>query len=155
MKREADSELCAVAKRARPDPQLISEAFKPNLKRKAADICRNGTDGTGYIEGRVYERGFVSGGCWQFLITVELGSRVQASLSGSCSRYFDKLPIAVGAQVRISTRGLTLDNLDGPPRPLLLPKKFMWSEGATLYVKNPKTNEECFVDTWTGVFGQQ
>ena len=155
MKREAESELCAVAKRARPDPQLISEAFKPNLKRKAADICRNGTDGTGYIEGRVYERGFVSGGCWQFLITVELGSRVQASLSGSCSRYFDKLPIAVGAQVRISTRGLTLDNLDGPSRPLLLPKKFMWSEGATLYVKNPKTNEEYFVDTWAGVFGRQ
>ncbi|KAI0333614.1 hypothetical protein GY45DRAFT_1297126 [Cubamyces sp. BRFM 1775] len=146
MKREAESELSTTAKRARPDPQLVSEAFK--LKKKAADICRNGTDGTGYIEGKVYERGIISGGCWLFLITVELGSRVQVLLSGACSRYFDKLPIAVGAQVRICTKGLTLDNLEGPSRPLLLPKKFIWKEGATLHVKNPKTDEECLVDTW-------
>ncbi|KAH9901443.1 hypothetical protein C8Q73DRAFT_677845 [Cubamyces lactineus] len=150
MKREAEPELYSTSKRARPDPdpRLVSEAFKPNLKRKAADICRKGTDGTGYIEGKVYERGSFAGGCWQFLITVELGSRVQVLLSGSCSKYYDKLPIAVGAQVRIGARGLVLDNIDGPSRPLLLPKKFVWNEGATLYVKNPKTNEECLVDTW-------
>ncbi|CDO73630.1 hypothetical protein BN946_scf185014.g100 [Trametes cinnabarina] len=151
MKRAAKFEPPAASKRARPDPQALAELFKPGQKRTAGDIYRKGTDGTGYIEGKVFERGTPAGNRWVFLLTVELGSRVQVSLSGACAEHFDKLPITVGAHVQIGTRGLVLQDLEGLKRPLLLAKRFAWTEGVTIYVQNPKTGEESLVDTWAGL----
>lgn len=149
MKRTAEAGPSTPSKRPRPDSQLVAQAFPPDQKRKAADICRKGSDGTGWIEGKVYQRGGPSAESWEFIMTAELGSRAQVLLSGSCSKHFAGLPIAVGAQVRVRTKGLTLEVVDDPPK-LLLPKRFAWREGATLYVNNPKTGEESFVDTWAG-----
>ncbi|KAI0373030.1 hypothetical protein BV20DRAFT_849182 [Pilatotrama ljubarskyi] len=149
MKRSAEAVTSISCKRARPDPQAISDAFKPDQKRKAKDVCAKGADGIGYIEGKVYERGIPSADGWEFLITVELGSRVQVLLSGPCSRHFGEMPIAVGAQVRIGTRGLSLEDLNGKPRALLLPKRFAWREGVQMHIINPKTAEVAFIDVWT------
>ncbi|KAL7283683.1 hypothetical protein ACG7TL_003119 [Trametes sanguinea] len=149
MKRPAEAEPAASSKRARPDPQTVEALFKPDQRKKAADICRKGTDGTGYIEGKVFEKGSIAGDCWVFLLTAELGFRVQVSLAGNCSKYFAELPIAVGALVRITTRGLALEDLEGPKNALMLAKRFVWSEGVTIYVRNSKTGES-LVDTWAG-----
>ncbi|KAI8989789.1 hypothetical protein BD414DRAFT_522060 [Trametes punicea] len=148
MKRAAEVDPLTVSKRARPDPHVLAEVFRADQKRKAADICRKGTDGTGYIEGKVYERGVPSSDRWFFLLTVELGYRVQVCLAGSASKHFNQLPIAVGAHVRLGTRGLVLEDIEGPSKPLFLPKKFAWSTGLIIHVQNPKTGEECLVDTW-------
>ncbi|KAI0362516.1 hypothetical protein OH77DRAFT_61120 [Trametes cingulata] len=150
MKRAAEAGPSTSSKRARPDPHLVSEAFKSDQKRKAKDVFSKGSDGTGYIEGKVYERGTPSCDGWEFLMTVELGSRAQVYLSGPCSGHFDVLPIAVGAQVRIGTKGLVLEELHGKPKALLIPKRFTWREGVQMHVINPKTGEEAFVDTWAG-----
>ncbi|OSD08487.1 hypothetical protein PYCCODRAFT_1400934 [Trametes coccinea BRFM310] len=147
MKRPAEAEPAASSKRARPDPQTVEALFKPDQRKKAADICRKGTDGTGYIEGKVFEKGSIAGDCWVFLLTAELGFRVQVSLAGNCSKYFAELPIAVGALVRITTRGLALEDLEGPKKALMLAKRFVWSEGVTIHVRNSKTGES-LVDTW-------
>ncbi|KAL1944803.1 hypothetical protein VTO73DRAFT_3233 [Trametes versicolor] len=133
--------------RPTPTPQALTQAFPPDQKKKAGDICRKGSDGTGWIEGKVYQRGAPSGQTWEFIMTAELGSRVQVLLSGSCLEHFPSLPIVVGAQVRIRARGLVLEDLDEPPK-LLLPKRFAWRERITLHVHNPKTGEQYFVDTW-------
>lgn len=132
-----------------PAPQALIQAFPPEQKKKAGDICRKGSDGTGWIEGKVYQRGAPSGETWEFITTAELGSRVQVLLSGSCLKHFSSLPIVVGAQVRIRTKGLVLEELDEPPK-LLLPMRFAWRERITLHVHNPKTGEQCLVDTWAG-----
>ncbi|KAI0636607.1 hypothetical protein C8Q77DRAFT_1276525 [Trametes polyzona] len=138
------------SKRPRPGAEAISEAFPPDQKRKAADICRKGTDGTGWIEGKVFQRGTPSGESWEFVVTVELGSRVRVLLSGGCSRHFGELPMAVGAQVRICLRGLVLEDLELPPK-LLLPKRFVWRDGVTCHVHNPKTGEQSCIDTWADI----
>ncbi|KAI0780559.1 hypothetical protein BD413DRAFT_5316 [Trametes elegans] len=151
MKRSAEAGPSTNTKRARVDSGTVAEAFKPDQRRKAAKLCRKGTDGTGYIEGKVFERGAPSGDIWEFSLTVELGSRVLVLLSGTCSQHFSELPLAVGAQVRIATRGLHFEEHEERPRPLQLPKKFAWREGATIYVRNPKTGEESFVNTWAGI----
>lgn len=149
MKRGAEPGPSTVLKRPRSDLEAPSDAFPADQKRRATDVCRAGSDGTGWMEGKVYQRGRTSGGCYEFVMTVELGSRVQVLLAGNYSGHFDELPMAVGAQVRIRTRGLALEVVDNPPK-LLLPKRFAWREGVTLHVHNPKTGQQGFVDTWTG-----
>ncbi|KAI0822761.1 hypothetical protein BC628DRAFT_1387561 [Trametes gibbosa] len=144
MKRSGEPGPSTAPKRPRSDPQTASNAFPPDQKRRATDVCRKGSDGTGWIEGKVYQRGRLSGETWEFMMTAELGSRVQVLLSGS---HFGELPIAVGAQVRILTRGLVMEVVEHPQK-LLLPKRFAWREQVTLYVYNPKTEEQAFIDTW-------
>ncbi|KAI0647426.1 hypothetical protein C8Q79DRAFT_1118413 [Trametes meyenii] len=148
MKRSAEDGSFSNAKRTRPNPQAVAEAFQPEKKRKAADVILKGADETGYIEGKVFELGASSSETWEFLLTVELGSRAQILLVDNSSKHLGTLPIAVGAQVRIGTRGLTLDELQPPLRPLVLAKRFAWREGVFVYVINPKTREEGFIDTW-------
>ncbi|PIL24317.1 hypothetical protein GSI_14070 [Ganoderma sinense ZZ0214-1] len=126
----------------------IATAFQPDQKRKAGDICKKGTDGTGYVEGKVYERGTISGDTWEFVLTVELGSRAHVLLSGNISKCFEDLPIAVGAQIRISAKGLVLEEfLQDKPKPLHLRKRFVWRDGATIHVRS-KTGQEAFFDIW-------
>lgn len=128
----------------------ITTAFRPDQKRRAGDLCKKGTDGTGYIEGKVYERGTISEGVWEFTLTVELGFRAHVLLSGAISKHFQDLPIVVGAFVRISTRGLILEDLpeDRCTR-LVLRKRLVWRDGTTIYVRS-KTDQEAFFDTWEG-----
>ncbi|OJT02538.1 hypothetical protein TRAPUB_6955 [Trametes pubescens] len=146
MKRSAESGPSSYNK-SPPAPHALIQAFPPDQKKKAGDICRKGSDGTGWVEGKVYQRGAPSGETWEFIMTAELGSRVQVLLSGSCSEHFPSLPIVVGAQVRIRTKGLVLEDLDEPPK-LLLPKRFAWRGRIALHVHNPKTGEQYLVDTW-------
>ena len=128
----------------------IAAAFKPNEKRRAGDVCKKGTDGTGYIEGKVYQRGMISGDSWEFVLTVELGSRAHVLLSGNISKYFEDLPLVVGAQVRISTTGLVLEDLSSDMcKPLVLRKRLAWRNGATIHVRS-KTGKEAFFNTWDG-----
>ncbi|KAM5532336.1 hypothetical protein V8D89_014015 [Ganoderma adspersum] len=128
----------------------IAAAFKPDQKRRAGDVCKKGTDGTGYIEGKVYQRGMISEDSWEFVLTVELGSRAHVLLSGNISKYFEDLPLVVGAQVRISTRGLVLENLSSDKcKPLVLHKRLVWRNGTTIHVRS-KTGQEAFFDTWDG-----
>ena len=53
----------------------VAATFKPEQKRRAGDICKNASDCAGYIEGKVYDKGAASEDSWEFLLTVELGSR--------------------------------------------------------------------------------
>ncbi len=128
----------------------IASAFNPDHKRKAGDVCKGGSDGTGYIEGKVYERGTIAGDIWEFELSVELGARVHVLLSGGISKNFQDLPIAVGAQVRIATRGILLEDLsaDERKRPFLH-KRLVWRDGTTIHVRS-KTGQEAFFDTWEG-----
>ncbi|KAI1794699.1 hypothetical protein LXA43DRAFT_1080747 [Ganoderma leucocontextum] len=128
----------------------IAAAFNPDQKRRAGDVCKKGTDGTGYIEGKVYERGTIAGDEWEFALTVELGSRAHVLLSGRISKYFQTLPIVVGAEVRLSTRGLVLEDLSPAKcKPLVLRKRLVWRDGTTIHVRS-KTGQEAFFDTWEG-----
>ncbi|KAI0672845.1 hypothetical protein C8Q78DRAFT_1021641 [Trametes maxima] len=149
MKRAVEDGPFTSAKRTRPNPQVVAGAFQPEQKRKAADIIRKGADGAGFIEGKIYELCASSLEMREFLMTVELGSRVQILLGVSSPGQFDSLPIAVGAQVKIRSKGLILEELRPPRRPLVLVKRFAWRTGVSILVTNPKTGEEGFVDTWT------
>ena len=127
----------------------VAATFKPEQKRRAGDVCKNASDCAGYIEGKVYDKGAASENSWEFLLTVELGSRAYVVLSGSISRWFRSLPIAVGAQVRLDLKGVAVEDLPSDKiRPLILRKRFVWREGVAIYVHNPKTGEEAFFDTW-------
>ncbi|EJF66176.1 hypothetical protein DICSQDRAFT_132309 [Dichomitus squalens LYAD-421 SS1] len=130
----------------------VAVTFKPDQKRRAGDVCKKPSDCTGYIEGKVYDRGTVSDDSWELVLTVELGSRAHVLLSGSISRWFRSLPVAVGAQVRLTLKGVVLEDLPLEKiRPLVLRKRFAWREGVAVYVHNPKTGEEAFFDTWSTV----
>ncbi|KAI9065399.1 hypothetical protein FKP32DRAFT_1710462 [Trametes sanguinea] len=146
MKRAAEAESAVPLKRARPDAQTVAEVFQPDQKKKATVIAKKGTDGTGYIEGKVFNKDPPTGDCCSFQLAAELGFRVPVHLAGPCAKHCEKLPLTVGASVRIALRGLTLED-KGFAKPLVS-KRFKWSEGVTIYVKDPKSGEEWLVDTW-------
>ncbi|KAI0748478.1 hypothetical protein C8Q80DRAFT_1104088 [Daedaleopsis nitida] len=125
----------------------VAAAFKPEQEKKAADICKKGTDGSGHIEGTVWERGRAEDGCWMFVLTFQGGKRAQILLSGSISRYFDSLPIAAGARVRLCLRSLSLEETS--IQRFFLNKRFAWRDGVVIYIRS-KTGQEAFYDTFPG-----
>ena len=125
----------------------VTAAYPPGQKRQARDVCKKGTDGSGYLEGKVFERAIANGGSLNFIMTVELGYRAYVSLSSSIP-HLSALPLAVGAQVRLGLKGLSLEDI---PREELhklgLPKRFTWIENVTVYVNHPKGDAEAFIST--------
>lgn len=117
-------------------------------KRKASEVCKKGTDGSGYIEGKMFDKGKMGAGKWEFTI-MDTGYRVHISLSGSISLHLSDIPAAVGALVRCDLRGLVLEDIPKDQiKPGSLPKRFLWQDGIVLLVKNTKKNQTAFLDTW-------
>ncbi|TFK94811.1 hypothetical protein K466DRAFT_508902 [Polyporus arcularius HHB13444] len=131
-----------------PDFQpIVTAAFKPEERRVAREIPEKGTDGTGWIGGKVYARKTIRDGCCTFQLTVERAHRAHVSFPSDLLKYVDALPLSVGAEVRIATRGLELEDGPGPDASLLMKKRFVWREGLVIHVKS-KAGEEVFVDTF-------
>ncbi len=124
----------------------IAEAFKPEQEIQAIDICERGTIGTEHIRGIVFHRGRVEDGRLTFSLTTKLARRAHIVLSGSISNHLSALPILTGATVRLSTRGLVLE--DYHHLKIDLKKRFAWREGVIIHVHHPKTGQEVFVDTF-------
>ena len=146
MKRSLENDNCD-ANDTRADAVA---AFNTAHKKRAKDVCNNLTDVSGYIEGTVHGRETANGDCWEFVLLVERGFCAHLLLSGAVSRWFNRLPIVFGAQVRIDLKGVALEDLPSDKvKRLVLPKKFVWREGVVVHILNPKSGEEAFLNTWT------
>ncbi|KAI0723872.1 hypothetical protein C8T65DRAFT_734380 [Cerioporus squamosus] len=124
----------------------VTAAFKPEDRRVAWEISDKGTDGLGWIGGKVFEKKTIMDGCCTFQLKVEKAWRAPVSFSANLSEYFDALPLRVGAEVQIANRGLELEDVDAPPTKLVLKKRFVWREGLVIHVKSKAG--EVFLDTF-------
>ena len=132
-----------------PSELDLLKAFPPTQKKKAVDVHKKGSDGSGYITGKVFSRSVADDGGCNFVMTVEMGYRVHISISASITSP-SPLPIAVGSSVSVGLKGAVLESLPKEEvKPLFLPVKFVWKEGIVIHVKNAKTQEEAFLNTWS------
>ncbi|KAH9945797.1 uncharacterized protein BXZ73DRAFT_37305 [Epithele typhae] len=122
--------------------------FKPEQKRRADNICKKGTDGSGFIEGTVFSLNSAADGYLDLQLTVELGLRIQVLLSG-CIPANHRLPLNVGTKLCLALRGSILEDLpkSNHPKPLL-PKRLVWRDGVILHAKHHKTGDTAFYSTW-------
>ena len=142
------SSLPAVLTPNHPDFQaIVAAAFRPEDRKVACEIPQKGTDGSGWIGGKLFDRKTMSAGCCMFQMSVERANRVNVFISAELSKYVDALPLGLGGEVRIAARGLELEDITEAK--LVLRKRFVWREGLVMYAKS-KTGEEGFVDTFTG-----
>ena len=131
-----------------PSELDLLKAFPPTQKKKAVDVHKKGSDGSGYITGKVFSRSVADDGGCNFVMTVEMGYRVHISISASITSP-SPLPIAVGSSVSVGLKGAVPESLPKEEvKPLFLPVKFVWKEGIVIHVKNAKTQEEAFLNTW-------
>ena len=123
--------------------EAVTATFRPEERRSVLDICKKGTDGTGYIEGKTFQRCKIQGGCLLLVLMVEHGYRLHVLLCGSISQYFNTHPIPTGTSIRLCTRGLAIE--EGRQEPPVLAQRFVWREGVVIHVL--KKTGEVFLDT--------
>jgi hypothetical protein len=155
MKRVADSLDDNSNKRAKlgESPDLFGEG----LERCAQDVCKQGTDGTGYISGRV----FMAWPPQKKKIRVNIQStfslspetfRFDVELTGPfVSEYFESLTFHGNDIFQIALRGAIVEKTNTSSSPNSLPMKLKYDDGVAInWIKRSRKIAEdgSVLDIW-------
>lgn len=164
MKRASTAESNSNAKRKKADePQDVNQEddsplFQPNQRRKAIDICEQGCDGTGYLEGRVKMKWpFLSGKARISMESPEAGqvSRFEVNFieASAATLMSAGVQFEVGDMIQLSLKGaeqklLKHSSSKGLPMELIYRNKL-----ALRFLSRTKPSAPLLsVDTFVGMF---
>lgn len=131
------------------------DPFDAAPRTKARDVCKNGTDGTGFLSGKAFMVWPVgaSGVCRVQMETEDDGQveRFELKLSGRCRKHFDRLNIISGDRFEILLKGAGVEVKNQSSKPFYLPLVLTFIEGVvfkfTHRVRMP-VDVGVVIDTW-------
>ncbi|KAI0934827.1 hypothetical protein AcW1_006221 [Taiwanofungus camphoratus] len=116
MKRGTDTKASNDTKRRRSGdpPTSANDPFDPSLERRATDIYRYGTDGTGFLKGKVVMKWGPMNGRLRVLFATQEGSppsqdvRFEVNFAGDCSKHFRVLSLHIRDEFKLCLKGASV-----------------------------------------------